>query len=84
MADSTQQQMEIAQRLQLKLLMRFEHLLDEGTLQATDAATLARLLRENGWSIDPNKVPVGLRGILTAAIDATKLDEDGLYSGGGH
>lgn len=83
MADKNKQQMDIAERLQTKLLQRWEKLIDEGTLQATDAATLARLLRENGWSIDPNKVPVGLRGILTSGIDASTLDEDNLY-GKGH
>lgn len=73
-------QIEIAERLQLKLLEHFEKQLNDGTIQATDAATLARLLMANGWSIDPVKVPARLRDILTQGIDATKIDEDNLGS----
>ena len=76
MEDPKNAQIAIAERLQLKLLRRFEALLDSGELQATDAATLARLLMSNGWSIDPGKVPASLRGILTASISAAELDED--------
>ena len=75
MSDTKNQQIEIAERLQLKLLKRFEQLLDDGTMQATDAATLARLLMANGWNIDPAKVPTGLRGILTQHFDPRSLDE---------
>lgn len=74
--DHKQQQIDIATRLQTKLLKRFEDELDAGTMQATDAATLARLLMANGWSIDPAKVPASLRGVLTKHINAALLDED--------
>lgn len=74
MANDTQ--IEIAERLQLKLLKRFEDLLDEGTMQATDAATLARLLMSNGWNIDPSKVPASLRSILSTEINRAMLEED--------
>lgn len=73
---SKKTQLEIAERLQLKLLERFEKMLDDGTLQATDAATLSRLLMSNGWNIDPAKLPAGLAGILTKHYDATSLDAD--------
>ncbi len=73
MADS---QIDIATRLQEKLLKRFEKALDDGTLQATDAATLARLLMANGWNIDPAKVPTSLRSILTTHLDPSTLDDD--------
>lgn len=73
---SKQEQIEIAEKLQLKLLNHFDAMLDKGTLSATDAATLARLLMANGWSIDPKSVPTGLRAILTEGLNAIDVDED--------
>jgi hypothetical protein len=66
MSDS---QITIAERLQLKLLQRFEALIDEGELSSTDAATLTRLLMANGWTLDPKKIPAGIRDKLTKVID---------------
>lgn len=62
-------QVEIAERLQMKLLKRFEQLIDDGELTSTDAATLARLLMANGWSIDPTKIPQGIKDKITKHID---------------
>jgi hypothetical protein len=76
MADNKQTQIDLAKNLQLKLLKRFDKMLDECTLSATDAATLARLLMANGWSIDPAKVPSSLRGVLTDAVNAAMLEDD--------
>lgn len=76
MADNKQKQIEIAERLQMKILQRFEKLIDSNELQATDAATLVRLLMNSGWSIDPARVPKGLQGVLTQAIDAAAIEED--------
>lgn len=73
MADS-KEQLEIAKRLQIKLLQRFETLLNEGELSATDAATLSRLLMQNGWSIDPAALPEGLRDKIKPGVLA--FDED--------
>jgi hypothetical protein len=77
MADnSNDSQVDIAGRLQLKLLKRFETLLDNGEITSTDMATLSRLLMSNGWSIDPTKVPARLRDVLTKSLGALDIDED--------
>lgn len=66
MADT---QADIADRLQQKLMGRFEALLDSGEMSPTDAATLARLLSQNGWSFDPARLPSSLRNKLTQDVD---------------
>ncbi len=73
MADT---QAEIAERLQIKLLQRFERMLDhEGDgedgagMSPTDAATLARLLSQNGWTFDESRMPKELKDRLTKVID---------------
>lgn len=55
------EQIEIAERLQIKLLERWERLMDDKELSATDAATLSRVLIQNGWNIDPSALPEGLK-----------------------
>ena len=69
------QQLEIAERLQLKWLERMETLLNEGTITSTDMATLARLLMSNGWTLDPSRLPQGIREKLTSLIDPSEFDE---------
>ena len=66
MADT---QADVATRLQEKLMVRFEALLDSGEMSPTDAATLARLLSQNGWSFDPARLPSSLRSKLTKDVD---------------
>lgn len=63
------EQVQIAERLQLKLLQHLESLLDSGEITSTDVATLARLLMANGWSIDPTKIPQGIKDKITKHID---------------
>jgi len=70
-----EKQLEIAERLQLKLLERFEMLLDKGTITSTDLATLCKLLSQNGWQLDPLKLPKGLRDKLTEHIDPSEFDD---------
>jgi len=70
------EQVAIAERLQLKLLTRFETMIDEGTLTATDAATLVRLLSANGWTLDPAKVPKNLQNMLTTAVSFAEDGDD--------
>lgn len=62
-------QREIAERLQLKWLVHMERLLDEGAITSTDLATLAKFLRDNGWTLDPQKLPTKLKNKLTKHID---------------
>lgn len=76
MADTKQKQIEIAERLQLALLEYFEQKLEDKTLSDTGAATLARLLMQNGWSIDPARLPQGLKDKLLSGVDPAKLSDD--------
>lgn len=76
MSTSTEQ-MELAERLQMKLLNRFDTLLDEGTITSTDVATLVRLLSMNGWVLDATRVPSGLRSKLTLGLSVNDFTNDG-------
>ena len=77
MADTTAKQRKIVERLQLLWLERMETLLKDGELSATDAATLYRFMADNGWSLDPAKLPGQLREKLTGKIEFDEAD-DGL------
>lgn len=68
-----QKQVEIAENLQLKVLQRFDTLLDEGTITSTDMATLVRLLASNGWVLDPARLPQRLKSKL---LDEMRFDDD--------
>ena len=58
MSDNSKQ-VEIAERLQLKLLERWDRLLNgtsDAELTPTEAATITRFLMNNGWSVDPSRL----------------------------
>lgn len=63
----------VAARLQAKWLQRMEFLIDSGLATSTDLATLARVLLQNGWSLDPKKLPKGLQSL----VSKVEFDEDG-------
>jgi hypothetical protein len=69
------EQVAIAERLQLKWLRRMEMLLDEGSITSTDMATLVRFLTVNGWTLDPTRLPKGLRDKLTTGISPDDFDD---------
>ena len=71
-----QDQVEIAKRLQMKWLRRMEHLLDSGEITSTDMATLARVLLQNGWSLDPNDLPQTLRNKLTKKVSFDDMEDE--------
>ena len=73
--EELKKQIEITERLQTALLEHFETLLKEKTITSTDMATLTRLLSQNGWSLDPAKLPQSLRGLLTTEVDPKDLDD---------
>jgi hypothetical protein len=77
MADLKAQQ-EIVERLQLLWLQRMETLLIAGELSSTDAATLYRFMSDNGWSLDPSKLPQELKDKLGAPVEFSNEDEFGL------
>ncbi len=55
----------VAARLQAKWLQRMEFLIDHGMATSTDLATLARVLLQNGWSLDPKKLPQTLQSLVS-------------------
>ena len=74
---SQEEQIDIATRLQSKVLRHFEWLLDNGIITSTDLATLTRLMVSNGWRLDPSALPKGLRDKMTSFPDpSADLDED--------
>lgn len=78
-----QEHIELAARLQDKLLQYYEKKLDANLLTDTGAANLQRLLMVNGWSLDPNKLSDNLKGKLTQSLDSMNLsDEDEDYIAG--
>lgn len=77
MADEKRQkQIDKAERLQELLLKSFEDALLDGSITPTDRATLARLLSQNGWSLDPAKLPQGIKDKLTSNVDPEDLDDE--------
>lgn len=73
--DTKADQISFAKKLQGKLLRYFDNMLDRGLMTPTDAATLGRLLAQNGWSFDETSLPQNLRSKLTKVIDPATLDE---------
>lgn len=71
-----QRQIEIAQRLQLKWLEEMDRLIDSGEMTPTDRATLARVLSQNGWSLDPTLLPTSLKDKLTAKVSFDDDDDE--------
>lgn len=77
MPDNLLEQKEISERLQLKWLKRMEEMLDDNSISATDMATLRKFLADNGWTVDPSRMPKGLQGILTQNVDPESFEDDG-------
>lgn len=70
------EQTAIAERLQEKLLKRWEKLLDNEELSPADAKTLTQFLATNGWNVDPSSIPVSLAEKLNLKkIDPTLLED---------
>jgi len=69
-------QLDIKTRLETKWLERMEKMIDSGEITSTDMATLARVLMQNGWVIDANKLPQQLRDKLTTHLSFEEDDEE--------
>ena len=78
MSGVKQEQVDKAEQLQELLLDDLIKLFKEGEATSTDRATLARLLKDNGWSVDPSMVPQDLRDKLTSKIAPGDDIEDGV------
>lgn len=70
------EQIERAQRIQDKILQRFETLLDSGEINATELATCVRLMMANGWTFDPTRLPQKLQDKLTSLVDPSEFEDD--------
>lgn len=68
-------QTSLAERLQTKWLEHMERLLDSGLITSTDMATLARVLLNNGWTLDPAKLPQRLKDALTSQVSPEDLED---------
>ena len=58
------EQVELGKRLQTLLLAYFEEKLTDKTISPTDVSTLTRLLKDNGWTIDPSQLPDALKNMV--------------------
>jgi hypothetical protein len=76
MSDTQQEQIAIAERLKLQVLQHFEKKLKDESINATELATIVRTLSQNGWSLDPTRLPQRLKDKLTESFDPTVVDED--------
>lgn len=76
MADTMQEQIEIAERLKLKVLQHLEEKLNDKSINATELASILRTLEHSGWSLDPTRIPSRLKDKLTTSFDPDKIDED--------
>lgn len=69
-------QVALLERLQTLWLKRMETLIESGACTSTDMATLYRALRDNGWSLDPSKLPKGLADKLTSVVNAQDFEDE--------
>ncbi len=76
MSDAKQSQIERVERLQDLWLERMETMLKDGSITSTDMATLYRFFAQNGWTVDPAKLPKGLQSILTKNVDPKRFEDD--------
>lgn len=76
MSDAKQSQINRVERLQDLWLQHMEDMLNNGSITSTDMATLYRFFAQNGWTVDPTKLPKGLSGILTKNVDPKRFEED--------
>lgn len=60
---------EKAEKLQDLLLDNFIKLFQENEATATDRATAIRFLTDNGWDLDPARVPQELKDKLTRKVE---------------
>lgn len=76
MAVDQADQIALADELQGMVLEDFKKLLQSGLMTPTDRSTLVRLLSQNGWTLDPSALPMGLRDKLTRRVDPLDFEED--------
>lgn len=78
MADDSlmnKENVELLGTLQGKMLKEFDRRFDDKLITSADLAVLARLGMQNGWNLDPSRIPENLRDKLTSKV-AFDDDED--------
>jgi hypothetical protein len=70
------EQSDLAGQLQAMLLRGYYQRLKRGTLSDTGFAALQRLLQQNGWTLDPAKLPQGLGDLLTSKVSFDGEDDE--------
>ncbi len=73
---SIQDQIEISERLQLAWLKHMEKLLGSGVITSTDLATLARVLINGGWTLDPKQLPKSIADMMTKTLKLVDFGDD--------
>jgi hypothetical protein len=76
MTDNTNQQMTKAEKLQDLWLDAMIAKLEDGSATSTDFATLLRFLENNGWTVDPTKIPSDLKDMLSSQVSFDDPVED--------
>ena len=75
MSDRKQHQLDAAARLQDLWLNRMEALLLSGDITSADMTTLYKFFKDNGWSVDPARLPKGLKDKLQANLDPNAFED---------
>lgn len=73
--NSTEAQIAITQRLQMRWLELMEDRLKARTLSDTGMAVLLRFFLANGWNVDPAMIPKNLKDLL-GATNPTDFGDD--------
>ena len=77
--DRRLKQLALAEALQDKTLQVMADKLDSGDVTGSELATITKFLSDNGWTVDPARIPTKLKNILQvedvpAFDDATEAD----------
>lgn len=73
---SDAEQKELAAELQGEVLKSWRDCLKNGTATAADRKAIADFLKGNGWSLDPSKVPQGLKDLMTNRVKPEDVGGD--------
>lgn len=71
------EQQEIAAELQMALLKDLKTVFETpGKATAADRMVLYRILRDNGWNLDPSKLPKELQDLVKNLGDPKNIEEE--------
>lgn len=76
MPKDKQEQINAGERIQDALLKRWEKILEDESISAAEVAVIVKMLRDSGWTLDPTRLPQGIKDKLTEKVDPSQFDED--------